>query len=144
MIIISKHDLAWRLRAVFYGNLPPKEYLTSDIRHKNPGWGDEIFNRIIERLEMYLPTGHRVVLAGMEQYNFFVEAMQSIRSRKGAVIRAFWLCGKLPGKDVVELWRVGDGRVTRSCMPWGREWGGGPTRGWKPGVPNIAVSKIEG
>jgi hypothetical protein len=143
LTVIPRHQTAWRIRATFYGKLPPKEYLTPDIRHKDPGWGDEIFNRTIESLELFLPTGHRIVLAGMAQYNFFVEAVQSTRSRNGAEIRAFWLCGKLPGKEIVEMWRIGEGKVIRDQKPWGREWGGGPTRGWKPGVKGNPVSRIE-
>jgi len=144
MIIVPKHRLAWRMRAVFDGKLPPGEYLTPDVRRHNPGWGDEVFNRVIEQLEFFLPTGHKIILAGMEQYNFFVEATQSTRSRNGAEIQAFWLLGKLPGKNVVEAWRVGNGKVIHDKNPWGREWGGGQTRGWKTGLVwhGKVVSKI--
>jgi len=131
---IPKHRMAWRIRVTFAGKLSPKEYITPDIRRNDPGWASEIFSRPIESLEFFLPTGHRLVMSGMEQYNFFVEAVQSTRTRGKARIEAFWFCGKLPGKDVVEMWRVGDGKVIRDRKPWGREWGGGPTRGWKAGV----------
>jgi len=137
--IVPKHELAWRIRATFAGKLPPKEYLTPDVRRKDPGWGDEVFNRTIESLEFFLPTGHKILLAGMERYNFFVEAVQSTRSRDGARIKAFWFCGKMPGRDIVEMWRIGDGKVIRDRKPFGREWGGGPTWGWKPGVPSGSV-----
>ena len=137
--VINKHQRAWRIRAVFAGKLPPREYLTPDIRRNNPGWGDEVFNRVIESLEFYLPTGHRLVMGGMEQYNFFIEAVQSTRNRNGAEIRAFWFLGKLPGKSIVEMWRVGDGRVIRDRRTWGQEWGGGPTRGWKPGLMGTEI-----
>jgi hypothetical protein len=140
---VSSRQLAWRLRAVFGGNLPPKEYLTPNVWLKNPGWGDEVFNRIIERLEFFLPTGHRIILAGMERYNFFVEAAQSTRSRHSAEIKAFYFLGKLPGKNVVEMWRVGNGRVIHYQKPWGKEWGGTSTRGWKPGlVGGCVISRI--
>lgn len=136
--------LAWRIRVTFAGKLPPKEYITPDIRHNDPGWASEIFNRPIEMLEFFLPTGHRIVMnrivmSGMEKYNFFVEAVQSIRSRLGAEINAFWLCGKLPGKDVVDIWRIGAGKVVHDQKAWGKEWGGGPTRGWKGGLCGNAV-----
>lgn len=141
---IPKHKRAWRIRVTFAGKLPPKEYMTRDIRHNDPGWASEIFNRPIEMLEFFMPTGHRLVMSGMEQYNFFVEAVQSTRTRGKARIKAFWFCGKLPGKDVVEMWRVGDGKVIRDRKPLGREWGGGPTRGWKAGVTsNRYASHIE-
>ena len=140
--VIPKHKTAWRIRATFAGKLLPKEYITPDIRHNNPGWGDEIFNRTIEKLEFFLPTGHRLVMSGMEQYNFFVEAVQSIKGMGSVKIKAFWFCGKLPGKDIVEMWRVGNGKVIRDRKPWGREWGGGPTRGWKAGSSGKPVSMI--
>lgn len=131
---VPRNQLAWRMRAVFAGKLPPKKYLTPDVRRKNSGWGDEVFNRTIESLEFFLPTGHRIILAGMEKYNFFVEAVQSTRTRGAAEIKAFWLLGKPPGQELVEMWRIGDGKVLRDRKPFGREWGGGPTRGWKDGA----------
>lgn len=141
-ISIPKHQMAWRIRAVFAGKLPPKEYVTPDIRRSDPGWGDEVFNRQIEFIEFFLPTGHKLILSGFEKYNFFVEATQSM-SGGGAKIKAFWFCGKLPAKDTVEVWRIGDGKVIRDREPWGREWGGTATRGWKLGlVGNNFVSKI--
>jgi hypothetical protein len=140
--IISENKMAWRIRVTFAGKLPPKEYITPDIRRNDPGWASEIFNRPIERMEFFLPTGHKIVLGGMEKYNFFVEAVQSIRSRNKAEIKAFWICGKLPGKDVVEMWRIGDGKVVRDQKVWGKEWGGGPTSGWKPGAIGAAVVAI--
>ncbi|MBA7630058.1 hypothetical protein ES703_37566 [subsurface metagenome] len=147
--VISKHRMVWRIRVTFAGKLPPKEYMTPDIRHNDPGWASEILSRPIEMLEFFLPTGHRLVMSGMEQYNFFVEAVQSTRTRGGAKIQAFWFCGKLPSRssrpepvEWVEMWRVGDGKIIRDRRPWGREWGGGPTRGWKPGVNAKPVSMI--
>jgi len=142
--VIPKHRMAWRIRVTFAGKLPPKEYLTPDIRHNDPGWASEIFSRPIEMLEFFLPTGHRLLLKGMEQYNFFIEATQSTRTRGKTRIQAFWFCGKLPGKDVVEMWRIGDRKVIHDRRPWGREWGGGPTRGWKTGMPaGRPISKLE-
>lgn len=141
--LLNKTKMAWRIRATFAGKLPPKEYTTPDIRRNNPGWGDEVFNRVIERLEFFLPTGHRIVMSGMEQYNFFAEATQSTRTRRGAEIKAFWLCGKLPGHKTVDMWRVGDSKVIRQRKSWGQEWGGGPTRGWKQGVASTPISMVK-
>lgn len=141
--MISKRKLAWRIRAIFEGKLPPKEYLTPNVWMENPRWGDEIFNRVIESLEFYLPTGHVIYMSGMEQYNFFVEAAQSKKTKGKAEILAFWLCGKLPGMNLVEMWRVGNGRVVRDRKPFGREWGGHATRGWKQGRPGRAfISRL--
>jgi hypothetical protein len=140
--VVKKHGMAWRIRATFAGTLPPKDYVTPDIRRHDPGWASELFNRPIEMLELFLPTGQRLVLAGMEQYNFFVEAVQSTRTRGRAQIQAFWFCGKLPGKDIVEMWRVGNGKIIRDRRAWGKEWGGGSTRGWKRGTEGSVISAI--
>ena len=140
--LFNKQKLAWRIRVTFAGKLPPKEYISPDIRNNNPGWGDEIFNRTIEKLEFFIPTGHRLVMAGMEKYNFFVEAVQTMGKGK-TDIAAFYFCGKLPGVDQVEMWRVGNGKIIRDeRKPWGHEWGGGPTSGWKSGVPGTAISGL--
>lgn len=144
--ILNRNKLAWRIRATFAEKLPPKEYTTPDIRSNNPGWGDEVFNRIIEKLEFFIPTGHRLVMSGFEQYNFFVEAMQDLgvgsRKKDKTSISAFYFCGKFPCQNIVELWRIGDRKIERSQEVWGHEWGGGPTRGWKQGVQGIVESTI--
>lgn len=140
MPIKTYYQMSWRIKVTFAGKLPPKEYITPDIRHNDPGWASELFSRPIEMLKFFLPTGHRIVLSGMEQYNFFVEAVQSTGSKNKAQIKAFWICGKLPGTDVVELWRIGDCKVVRDRKVWGKEWGGGPTSGWKPGACGNAVT----
>lgn len=142
-VLMQQFSMAWRLRATFAGKLPPKQYLTPDIRHNNPGWGDEIFNRQIELIEFFLPTGHRIVMSGMEALNFFVEASDSLSGQSGARIEAFWLCGKLPDQPIVEMWRIGQGKVVRQQRAWGKEWGGSATRGWKLGsIGNPPVSTI--
>lgn len=142
----------WRLRATFAGKLPPRSYLTPDVRFSNPGWDSEMFNRQIEQVELFLPTGHKIIMAGMEAYNFFVEATQAFSRRGGARLEAFWLCGKLPApamseirnsKSEIEMWRIGKGKVIRERKLWGEEWGGGPTRGWKLGlVGSVPISQI--
>lgn len=132
---------AWRMRIKLAGNLPVKEVLTGDLRFQNPGWGDEIFKSAIASMEFFLPTGHKIVMCGMDSYNFFVEATQDM-SRSGAKIQAFWFLGRIPDSNIVEMWRVGDGQVTRQRKIFGQEWGGTATRGWKLGVPGNAISAI--
>ncbi len=119
----------WTLKIRFARKTGPKEYVTGDVR-VNPGWGDEMFSRPIERIDFKLPTGHIIHLAGYEQYNFFAECSEPV-GRGPARVEAFYLAGK--NGTVVDIWRIGGGTVTRGRKPWGREWGGGPTRGWKPG-----------
>ena len=140
--LVPKHHKAWTIRATFAGNRPPRKYTTPNIWRHDPGWGNEAFNRTIEKLELFLPNGHAILMAGMERYNFFVEAVQSKRTRGGARIKAFWFCGKHPGENIVEMYRVAEGRIIRDRKPWGREWGGGPTKGWKKGVPGKTISTV--
>ena len=133
----------WRFLARFAGKLPPTEYLSPDVRRANPGWDDEAFNRQMESLEFFLPTGHKILLSGMEAYNFFAEATQSLSRKGGTRIEAFFVAGKLPGQPLVELWRIGNGRITRGRKPWGQEWGGTATRGWKLGAVSAhPISRI--
>lgn len=152
--------IAWRLRATFAGNVPPRSYTTPDVRHANPGWDSEVFNRRIASLEFFLPTGHKIIMSGMEAYNFFIEATQALSQHGGARLEALWLCGKLPAANSsslarsplspftfhpspIEMWRIGQGQVIRQRRPWGLEWGGTPTRGWKRGLVGSApVSTI--
>ena len=138
--MVPKHALAWRLLVTFAGG---RQYLSPDVRGKNPGWHDECFGRVIERIEFNLPTGHRIVLAGMARYNFFVEAtMVPGKNGNAARLAAIWLCGQARGSDTVEMWRVAEGVVKRARRPAGQEWGGGPTSGWKPGAPGRVISEV--
>ncbi len=139
---LNKNKLAWRIRATFAGKLPPKEYITPDIRSNNPGWGDEVFNRTIERLEFFIPTGHRLVMSGMEKYNLFIEALQ-LFGKSSASIEAIWFCGKLPNSDVIEMWVIRDGKIARFRKHWGYEYNDGPTNGWKLGLSGRPVARIE-
>lgn len=140
MVQILKSKLTWRIRVTFAGKLPPKEYVTPDIRFNDPGWSSELFGRPIEQMEVFLPTCNKIVLAGMEQYNFFVEAIQTSGKRSSTQIEAFWFCGKPLNRNHVEMWRVGNSKVVRLHKAWGKEWDGGHTRGWKQGVSGQPIS----
>jgi len=118
---------AWCFEARFVGG---SRYLSLDVRDTDPGWGNEHFLRPIERLAFFLPTGHAVVMSGYDQYNFFVEATERL-SGKNCRLDAVWVCGAAGNR--VRMYRIGQGRVVVQEKPLGREWGGGPTRGWKKG-----------
>lgn len=123
----------WKMRVVFSTRTGPREYISQDIRRNDPGWGTETFVHPIRSLVLFLPSSHRIVMHGMCQYNFFVEATQAFSRRSGARIKAFWLAGLPPSSDIVEMWRIGGNQVSRHRKPYGAEWGGGPTSGWKIG-----------
>lgn len=114
-------------------------YVTPDVRRADPGWNDRPAWRPIASLELFLPTGHRLVLAGFEAYNFFAEATQPLSGAR-ARLEAIWLCGRRGSS--VDTWRVARGRLVRDVKPYGREWGGGPTRGWQAGVPGKVISEV--
>jgi hypothetical protein len=105
---------------------------TPDIRRNNPGWGDETFTDI-ESLALPLPTGHTLRLAGFAQYNFFVEASAPLAGG-GERIEAFWLCGEVDGRVALFGVYPAQGRIVKDIRPLGQEWGGGATRGWRPGI----------
>lgn len=105
---------------------------TPDIREASPGWGEEGFADI-ESIGLPLPTGHRIVLAGFEAYNFFVEASQGLSGRGPARIEGFHLCGRLGERVYMVGIFPGRRMVKKDIRPAGQEWGGGPTRGWRPG-----------
>ena len=128
---MSGNGLAWKFRAVFVGFKPA--YLSRDVRVHDPGWSDEEFTAPIASLEFFLPTGHKVLMAGMISYNFFIEASQAFSRRGGARLEAVWLAGRYPGSDVVAMWRIGGGQVIHKTVKFGQEWGGTAIRGWKPG-----------
>lgn len=141
--LVFRFSLAWRLRATFADNRPPRRYLSPDIRRRDPGWGGEAFNRRLAKLELFLPTGHRILLAGMREYNFFLEAVQDLSGR-WVDIQAFYLCGRYPNRPAVAIWRIAQGRVSHHIKPPGREYHGTATRGWKAGAPARPVSMLTG
>ncbi len=139
--IMNKKKLSWKIKATFEGKMFPREYITPDIRSNNPGWMDEVFNRVIEKIEFFIPTGHRLVMKGFEKYNFFIEALQ-VFGTEAASTQAIWFCGKLPKKDVVDLWVIRDGKMLHYEEAWRHEYLGAPTSGWKMGVSGVAHSGI--
>lgn len=128
----------WTLKTTFAARTGPRHCITGDVRI-NPGWGDETYNRSIEEIEFALPTGHRIRMAGYEQYNFFAECSEPLGGGSPR-IEAFYLAGKTG--QMVDIWRIGNGTVIRNQRPWGEEWSGGPTRGWKMGEKGRTKSGI--
>lgn len=124
---------SWRYRAIVRGLDGRRlEFVSPDVR-VDPRWADEDMGRFpIERLEFYLPTGHAIVMSGMESYCLFLEAVESFSGGKPDIV-GVWLCGKLPEEPTVEMWRIGEGKVIRQRKPYGKEWGGTAISGWKPG-----------
>ena len=145
MINILNKNMSYRIKVIFADKLMPRFYLTPDIRSKNPGWDSEKITRKIEALEFYLNGKYKLVLKGMEKYNFFVEATKSLTGKGSVKLQAFYICGKIPGKNITDIWKIDTlrNRITRFRKQYDKEWGGSPVRGWKNGEPNKPISNIE-
>lgn len=131
--------MPWRIRVTFSTHLTPREWVSPDIRTERPGWGDQVFPFLIESIQIHLDQEQRLVLAGMERYNFFVEGISVLGS--GRVIpQAFHLLGKLPRQETVSKWAIfPEARLCHEYKPWGQEYHGTPTSGWKPGAVGAQV-----
>jgi len=131
--------MPWQIHVTFSTRLTPREWISPDIRTERPGWGDQVFPFPIEAVKIDLDQEQRLVLAGMELYNFFVEGVSVLGS--GRVIpQAFHLLGKLPKQETVSKWTVFPGaRLCHEYKPWGQEYHGTPTLGWKPGAIGAQV-----
>jgi len=123
----------WKLHIVFAGNPVVRDHWTRDIRVHAPDWADTPLLPI-ERVELSLPIGHKLVLANMQSFNFFIEAIQGFGAR-APKMQAAYLLGQLPKSEHVEVWRIGHGIIHRKRYLKGNEWCGTSTRGWKVGQP---------
>lgn len=136
-ISIATHPFAWRMRIKFDTKLPPHELFTKDIRFHNPQWSDaETFKAPIESMEFFLPIKWKIVLSGMELYNFHIEVLGDLSGRGTARIESFCFYGKFPRVNTVKTWNVGKGKVITDDVEFGREYNGTAATGWRDGVPS--------
>lgn len=130
--------MSWKIRVTFTTRTTPRGWVSPDIRIERPGWGEQVFPFLIERIQIEIEE-HRLVLSGMERYNFFVEALSVIGSGHagGRVIpQAFHFLGKFPRQELVSEWTIFPGvgvKPRHEYKTWGREYHNMPTTGWKPG-----------
>jgi len=112
----------------------------NDVRTGKPGWA-ECQPSGIEKFEFSFEgkdedTGkkntYHLLLAGMKEYNFFVEAIRSI-SGGGTQIINMWFLGKIPETGDVVGFILGN-KITSLRTSEGKEYNGLPTIGWKRGV----------
>lgn len=122
---------AWKVVATFADS---KQWVSPDIRSTPPGWGGQCFPQPIQRVEMVLPGSRRLILGGMEQFNFLIEALLPL-SGGAPVPMAFHFLGKLPQGDVISKWTITPTSEVHEYVPWGKEYHGTPTSGWKTGLP---------
>jgi len=105
-----------------------------------PGWNK--CPEGIMALELFLPSGDRIILEGYERYNFFVGVKKPLNVSKAILVHIYGLgCrdGIVTSYRVTMVsvggnkYRVGD--ITSRTFPFGKEGiGRTTTSGWKLGV----------
>jgi len=130
------HTMAFRLKVRFDTKLAPHELMTKDTRFHNPQWGDDAtFPHPIEYIEYYLPIPYKLLMYGMEKYNFFIEAVGRNMGER-LKINSFWFCGVIPQTNKVEIWVINsNGIIEHMQKPFGKEYNGTASRGWRKGTP---------
>lgn len=127
----------WRINLILEHGMSVK---LNDVRSDNPGWSDAQPTKI-ERLEFTFldkkKEKYRIVLAGMQSYNFFVEGMKKV-SGKETKIQGIWFLGQVPNSDRVIGFIFKD-TVLKLTTVKGREYLGVSSSGWKPGVVGHSV-----
>lgn len=125
----------WKIKLTLEGGLT---HTTNDVRTGNPGWAD-CRPSGIESIEFDFigkeegrDTKCKIVLAGMSEYNFFVEAIRSVIGSK-TTIKGLWFLGKVPGTNRITGFVIRD-RVQIINTIVGQEYSGTPTVGWKKGI----------
>ena len=112
-------------------------YTSPDIRNNDPGWATEYNEKLIgiRQISIELPNKTILILSGFESYNFYVEASQAIGHKK-ARIEAFYFLGHYQGHVV--SWEINyrTKRIVKRLAPFGKEYYGTATRGWRAGLYN--------
>ena len=108
--------------------------------YKNTGWNN-MPDKPIKQISFSLPDGNLLTLRGYEAYNHFIEATQDVYGSNKFTLRYQYLMGKINGKVVsfrISLFQTKDskykiGDITRREYPFGQEYTGKATKGWKKG-----------
>lgn len=117
-----------------------------DVRTSKPGWGESDLVKILRMEFSFMGKEYgkeqpmKLILAGMKEYNFFVEAMRSVMNNK-VTIKGLWFLGKLPGSNKITGFVIQDSIKIVNATE-GHEFNGGTTAGWKQGIPGTVVSTI--
>lgn len=127
----------WQILLTFKGGMT---VALNDVRSVNPGWA-ECNSPGIVKLEFSFTgkmegrpeeTPYSLIMTGMDEYNFFVEASKGIGNSK-INVKGLWFMGKLPNQPYVTGFVLGDSIKTLNA-PKGKEYYGAPTAGWKKGI----------
>lgn len=109
--------------------------------YKKTKW-NEIPDKPIKKISFALPDGNLFTLSGYEAYNHMVEATQDVYGSNKFTLRYQYFMGKIKGKVVsfrMSLFQTRDskykvGDITRREYPFGQEYAGKATKGWKKGI----------
>ena len=86
-------------------------------------------------------VSYDLIMSGMTEYNFFVEAMRGIGKGKTEV-KGLWFMGKIPNSNRITGFVLRD-KILSLNTEVGKEYSGMSTVGWKKGiVGNEVVSTI--
>jgi hypothetical protein len=125
----------WRIKLTLEGNFVHE---LGDVRSGKPGWAECQPSGILKVEFPFVGkvngknTPLRLILSGMEEYNFFVEAMRPIGSGN-TNIKGMWFLGKVPKENRVIGFVVGDTCKKVNAFV-GQEYHGTRTAGWKKGI----------
>jgi hypothetical protein len=124
--------MLWKINLILEHGM---NVVLNDVRSSNPGWTDSQPTKI-ERLEFSFldkhKHQHKLILAGMSEYNFFVEGIKKL-SMKDPKIQGIWFLGKIPRSERVVGFVFKDTVLKLTTMK-GREYMGTSSAGWKPGI----------
>jgi hypothetical protein len=125
------------------------EYHSESVLGDDPGWSSVQFTTPIVEVHLNLPcdvSGKEklIVMYGMEQYNFCVEATADMAGYNR--ISGLMLFGLHPSTITVTLMSIRFGPsgfwVLKQPRTLGTEWAGSSTSGWKRGIPGRPFANV--
>jgi hypothetical protein len=111
----------------------------NDVRSDSPGWSECVLGKIkklsfsfqgIDALSK-INNCYELVLEGMSEYNFFVEANKNLLKGKTNIL-GFWFLGKIPNTNRIIGFVIKD-RVLKVNSTVNKEYNGFSSFGWKLG-----------
>ena len=120
----------------------------NDVRSGSPGWA-ECQPSGIKRLEFTFlgrdekgkDVSYILIMSGMEEYNFFVEAMRGLSGKGKTKITGLWFMGRKPNSDQITGFVLKDKIVSFNTIK-GKEYSGMPTMGWKKGITGDKIISV--
>ena len=135
----------WKIRLMLEGGL---SHTLNDVRLGKPGWA-ECQPSKIEYLTFAFTgkdeitgkdSSYKIILSGMDEYNFFVEATRGVLGGK-TTIKGLWFLGKILSTNRVVGFVLKDS-ILKVNTENGKEYSGFATVGWKSGVSGKIIAEI--